>query len=342
MLTATEFGADNNYGDDEAIEDILKLWKTEDADEPSEDHEEDIEDDEDASENDEDDSDTDAQDEPSEDDESEQDEEDESEGEDEDPKDKKVLKNTDVVKVKVGDTEEEVPVSKLTRLYGQEKALTQRSMEVAEQRKTLEGLTERHVAAADGLAQRARARVDEYAKVDWALAAAKMEPEDYASLRQEAASAYQEYQFYAQEVDTYLEEIKKFRHKENIDKAQKTIKALSDPKTGIPGFNEKLYSDIRDYAVKNGMAAESFGEIVDELPLRLMHKAMLYDRGTKAVTKKVEKNNKKIVKSRASSAVTRETFSKGNQQAALKRLRSTGSTEDAEAALMERWARADD
>lgn len=341
MLPATAYGADHEYGEDDAAEDILKLWKTEDADEPSEDDE-----DEDTNEDnsdDEDDSDDDAHDEPSEDDEDASDDEDgEDEGEADDNGKKKTLSDDVVVKVKVGDTEEEVPVSKLTRLYGQEKALTQKSMEVAEQRKQLEANSERHVAAAEGLMKRAAARFEPYSKVDWGLAVKNLSDEEYVALRSEATAAYEDWKFYEQELDGYVAEVKKVHESERLNSARTTLKALSDPKTGIPGFDKQMYTDMRDYAVSVGLTAEAFGSIVDEAPLRLMHKAMLYDKGKAAVTTKVEKKNKKIVKARTNGSVTRETFKKSTSTNAMKQFQRTGSSDDAAEALLARWTQSDD
>ena len=339
MLTATDNGADREYGDNDAADELLKLWNTEDANEPSEDDEDEEEDEGNSSDDKE--SDEDAQDEPSEDDEDESDEKDEAEDEG-DKKDKKVLKDTDFVKVKVGDSEEDVPVSKLTRLYGQEKALTQKSMEVAETRKAMESAGERHVVAAEGLMKRAQSRYEPYAKVDWALAVKELTSEEFTALRTEATGAYEDYKFYEQELDGYVGEIKKFRDTERAATASKTIKALSDPKTGIAGFNKDTYINIRDYAVSTGMDAADFGNIVDEVPLRLMHKAMLYDKGAKAITKKVDVKGKRIVKSRSNGDTVRETFSKNSKPDAMKRLRNSGESEDAEAVLMARWAKSDD
>lgn len=335
-----------NFGTDEAADALLKLWEDDDAqdepsDEPEDEDNEDLSTDEDES--DEDSAQDDELDESDEEDESDEDEEDDEDDTDEDDKRKrKVLKDDAVVKVKVGDTEEEVPVSKLTRLYGQEKALTQKSMEVAERRKELETLGERHVAASEALLERAQKRFEPFAKIDWNLAAQELEKDEYLALRTEAQKAYEDLKFLEQDVDSYVTEVRKQRDIERFNTAKQTIKALSDPKTGIPGFNQKLYGEILNYAVSQGMPQEAVASIVDEAPLRFLHKAMLYDKGAKAVTKKVEKKNKKIVKSKAAPEVSRPAFTKSKDKDALARLKRTGSGDDAAAALLARWAGSDD
>lgn len=332
---------ENDLSGDDAAEELLKLWQDDaDEDQPSDEPEE--EDDEDLSSDDEDeDSDEDADDDQEDSDEDE-DESDEDEEDEDEPKKRKVLKDDALVKVKVGDTEEEVPVSKLTRLYGQEKALTQKSMEVAERRKELESLGERHVAASTALLERAHARYEPFAKIDWALAAKNLDHDEYNALKEQATLAYQDIQFLSQEVESYVAEVQQQREFERINTAKETLKVLSDPKTGIPGFNQQMYKSILEYAVSEGLPVEAANQIVEAVPLKFMWKAMMLDKGKKAVTTKVDKKNKKIVKSRSSSEASKPTFTKSKDKDAVSRLKRTGSPDDAAAALLARWADSDD
>lgn len=342
MSQAIGNDASNEFGMDDAADELMKLWGMEDADEsqPSDEPEDEDNEEEDRS-TDEDESEDESADEPddSEDeDETEEDDEQDEPEEDEKPKKGKVLEDDAVVKVKIGDAEEEVPVAKLKRLYGQEKVLTQKSMEVAETRKTLESLGERHVAAAAALAERAKARFEPYAKIDWALAVKELDTDEYKALRDEATRAYQDVQFYEQEVEGYVGEIKKAKETERLTIARTTLKNLSDPKKGIPGFNEQMYREMGQYAANHGMSAEAFANIVEEAPLRIIAKAMAFDKGKKAVTKTVDKKNKKIVKSRTAPAAAKQTFSKSSSKDAMSNLRRSGSQEDAAAALLARWS----
>lgn len=351
ITNSDAFSGNNGLDIDDAADELMKLWASDDADDQLSDDLEDEDNDEDLSE-DEDESDDDSANEPdesddedeSDEDEEDADEDDEDSEEDDEPKKKaKPLKDDQVVKVKVGDEEVDVPVKDLKRLYGQEKALTQRSMEVAETRKNLETLGERHVAAAEALHQRAKARFEPYAKIDWALAVKELETDEYKALRDEATRAYEDVKFYEQEVDGYLGEIKKAQATERMSTARKTLTALRDPKTGIKGFNEKMYQEMAQYAVNSGMSAEAFASIVEEAPFRFIAKAMMLDKGkSQIVTKKIDKKNKKIVKSRAAPAVTKQTFTKSKDKDAIKRLRATGAQDDAAEALLARWMGNDD
>src|SRR5512139_3659998 len=81
------------------------------------------------------------------------------------------------VKVKVGDTEHEVPVKDLKRLFGQEASLTQKSQQVADERKQVEAELAKNTAATQALLERAKARFEPYSKVDFLLAAQQLSPE---------------------------------------------------------------------------------------------------------------------------------------------------------------------
>jgi hypothetical protein len=77
-------------------------------------------------------------------------------GEDEEGAEKAFADDGAYVKLKVDGEEKEVPVKDLTRLYGQEAALTRKSQEVAEQRKQAEAESQKHVSALQVLLTRAQ------------------------------------------------------------------------------------------------------------------------------------------------------------------------------------------
>src|SRR5690348_14337033 len=89
-------------------------------------------------------------------DEDEESSDDDDDDEDEDDGSEKLLENLDTkVKIKIGDEERTVSVKDLTRLYGQEAALTKKSQEVSELRKKTEDEGTRYVAASEAMLKRA-------------------------------------------------------------------------------------------------------------------------------------------------------------------------------------------
>lgn len=276
---------------------------------------------------------------PSEDEEeSEEDEEAEEESEDDDKEgeadDKeKASKSEDdvIVKIKVGDKEHEVPVKDLKRLFGQEAALTRKSQEVAEARKAMEQIGAKQTVALTAMMQRAQDRAKPYADLDF-LALAKnpsISGEELTALRDEAQRAFDDVNFYGQELDNVMQGAKAQRASVLKAEAIESHKVLNDPKTGIEGWNQGLYNDIRAFAISNGLNAEFVNEITDPNAIKLIHKAMQFDKGRKALstTSKVVKTPKKIIKSSSS-----ESTSQMKPQADKKvyeTLRKSGSVDDA-------------
>src|SRR5271166_1513222 len=140
-----------------------------------------------------------------------------------------------VVKIKVGDEEHEVPVSKLTRLYGQEAALTKKSMEVADQRKAVETQLATNTAATQALLARAMTRFEPYSKLDFNLLAAQvgrengLTTEDYQSLRQSAQAAYEDVQFLEKNLDGFMATIRDQQAADMRTQAVECLKVLSGP-----------------------------------------------------------------------------------------------------------------
>lgn len=259
---------------------------------------------------------------------------------DDDEASRKYAEDDVFVKVKVGDEEHAVPVKDLSRLYGQEKALTQKSMEVAEQRKAVEAELAKNVTATAALLERAKSRFEPYSKIDFLLAAKELSAEDYTNLRTAAQAAYEDVQFLETNLNGFMQAAQEKQHESLITQARDAIKVLTGPvdQGGIEGWNEKLYDDIRAFAQTEGLRKEIVDNLVDPTALRLLHNAMLYARGkSKVITKVVNKTPTKVIKT----SRTTETGAVGDKTSstvALKTLRKTGTTDAAADAFMARWA----
>jgi hypothetical protein len=273
--------------------------------------------------------------------------EDDAEGDDEeDPKKRKYAEDDDTYfKIKVDDVEHEVSAKDLKRLWGQEASLTQKSQQVAEQRKVVEAEQSKYVSATAALLERAQKRFAPYEGIDFLLAAQQLSPEEYTALRNEAQAAYADVQFLQGEVDGLVKEVSNRSLEARRATAMETVKVLSgDPKDGgIEGWSDKLYDDIRSYGVSQGINQQDMNELVDASAIRLIHKAMLYDRGkSKVVTTKVNKTPKKVVKSSANPSESKARSKSDPLAKATARLKRTGSVEAAEDAFMAMWASSDD
>lgn len=256
-----------------------------------------------------------------------------------------VADDSHVVKVTVDGVEKNFKVSDLKRLAGQEVALNRRGEEIATQRKDLDSNAAKTMAATEALINRAIERYKPYENIDWAQAAATLDPEDYKSLKQVATSAYQDLQFLSTGLNEHIEQQKTARTAELTTVAKATIAELSDPKTGIPGFNETLYKEMKSFAIGAGIPEETMNTMVYGAPLRLIHKAMLWDKqqAAKASTSKVVKTPTQVIKSRVNADTSRKvSSSKTASDQSMNRLRKTGSVDDAADAFLSRWQRDDD
>jgi hypothetical protein len=245
-----------------------------------------------------------------------------------------------VVRYKVGDEEYEVPVKDLKRLAGQERALTQRSQQLAEQRKTFDQQAQIQAVALDRLYKSATERMKPYEDVDWVLAAAQMEPETYAQLRADAQEAYKDVQFLKSEIGSFMDKVESDRKANLQAQARESLKVLTDPVDGIPGFSKELYGEIRAHAISVGLPTGVVDSLVDPAALKLIYESMMFRKGTTAATKVIRKPKtpEKVV-----SKVKADTGPKAKGSAgAMSRLRSERTSEAAIDALVARWAESDD
>lgn len=265
-------------------------------------------------------------------------EEDDSSEDDESEEAPRVLKDKDVVKVSVDGQEIDVPVEKLKRLYGQEASLTRKSQEAAALRKQADEAGAKHVAATEKLIERAYERYKPYEQIDWLVAAKRLEPDELVALRTEATKAYEDVQYLSQELDGFMKNVYETRQKSMVEEARTTLKNLQDPVKGIKGFDDKMYDEMRVFAINQGIPQEVVNNIVSEPMIRLLHSAMLYEKGrARTVTKPTAQKNKTIIKGNKTPETTRKVVEKGNKDKPIQRLKRSGTTDDAAEALLSRW-----
>lgn len=360
-MSTTREGVEADTKPFDAAEALLSQWKdagmlsdqddegansrrsseTEDDEEDNEDHsdedaKENLKDQEDGS-DDEDQDDDDASDEDDEsDDEDEGDDDDDEDGKGDEPK---LLENLDTkVKIKVDGEERTVSVKDLTRLYGQEASLTRKSQEVSELRKKTEDEGARYASASEALLKRALEKYAPYSKIDWVVAQSKLEPDELVALRNEARLAAEDVMFFKNQADEVFKASQEARQEQLMEAAKQCMEVLSNPETGIEGWSNKLYDDLRAYAVSQGMDQAVVDMMVDPVAFKIIDKARRLDQAAtvaKTKTKKKTKASKKTLRSDKKSQ--KELGRRSDADSALRKLRETGSPEDAAAALMARW-----
>lgn len=332
-VAATEFeAAPQLVTEDDAAAAFLSKWSEEDPETASEAPEED-EPTETAEEQPED---TEAEDpgeteEESEEDHQEESAEDDDEEESEEPK--KGLEDEAIVKIKVGDDELDVSVKDLKRLYGQEAALTRKSQEVAAKRKEAEAAAMKASATLDKMYQKAAAKWEPYAKIDYLVAQKQLDTEAFAALRAEAQAAYEDFRFISEEADSFVKETQAQQQQQLQEAAKEAVKVLRD---AIPDWSPKLYDQIREYAIGTGMDAEVVNNLVDPVAIQLLHKARLFDESKKIVTKKKVVQQKTVLKPTVTTS-GKDVRSDGPAKSRAK-LQASGSVDDAANLFLSRWA----
>jgi len=265
----------------------------------------------------------------------EQEDDDQDTNDDETTEDTQLAADDAVVEISVDGKVVQHSVADLKRLAGQEAALTRKSQETASKRKEAEDAIGKNHAVFQTLLAKAEERYKPYAEVDMLLASKTMDAEDFAALRREATEVTNDLKFLQQEADSFYAEIQKNQQQTMQDAAKECIRVLEEK---IPNWNDELYSDIRKYAVSQGLNEADVNTYVDPNVLMLLNKARLFDQGKQvatkkkkvAATKKVLRSTKapdgeRIVKQRRV-AQTREKL--GNRGAHL---------EDIADALLARW-----
>lgn len=245
-----------------------------------------------------------------------------------------------VVKIKIGDEEVTASVKDLKRLYGQEASLTRKSQEVAQQRKTVDTELERFTAATSKLLEKANERFKPYASIDWVVASKALDAEELAALRKEATEAFSDVKFLNEELNGVVQQTQAARTAQLEQDAKKAIEVLQG-ESGIPGFNEEVYTQMGDYAISRGLSMEQYAQVVDPIALMILHDAMKYQQAKEraATKRKAAPTSKRTMKSNKRSGTGRVGDKAGE---ALDKLRNTGSRDDAVALLMQGWKDAGD
>jgi len=237
-------------------------------------------------------------------------------------------------KVKVGEEEKEVSVSSLKKLYGQEAALTQRSMQLAETRKKLETAEASSLAAQNLLLQYAQKRYAPYSQINFLELARdpRVTKEQYEYVRGQAEQAYNEVQFLQNQTGELMKTVNERYATQMRDTATATIKELQDPASPnhIDGWSNDMYNELRSFAMSEGIPKDVVNAIVDAPIVRLLRYAQLYKAGKSANVKTEIKNKQvtRVVKTTRNAQITSKGIA-GNQGKSMAKLRRTGDVDDA-------------
>ena len=239
------------------------------------------------------------------------------------------------VEVTVDGESKMVSVANLKRLAGQEASLTQKSQLVASQRKEADAAIEKNHLVFQKMLEKAQERFKPYSEVDMLVASKTMETEDFAQLRKEAQDAYNDLKFLNEEADAFYKDVKENTQRAQQDAAKECVKVLQ---TEMPDWSNKLYDDIRSYAVQQGLPKEQVDQYVDPNVIVLINKARLYDEGKKvALVKKKTVAKNKVLRSKKSP--DQKTSTKAKAERARQKMVANGARDldDIADAILGNW-----
>lgn len=265
--------------------------------------------------------------------------------EDDDEEEALVASDDAIVELSVRGETKKVSVKDLKRLYGQEASLTQKSQDLANQRKVAEQEFQRTHLAYQKLLERAEARLKPYSEMDMLLAAQQMDQETFAQLRMDARQAEEDVKFLKEESGSLLAELQANQRQAIQKAAQDCVRVLQE---NLPDWGNDLYNSIRAYAVKSGLPQEQVDQYTDPSVIMLINKARLYDQTKEAAqSKKAQakvtksKGNKTKILSSKKSPPSKTSLKAARQKEAQARLRNNprygGDLDDIADALLARW-----
>ncbi len=247
-----------------------------------------------------------------------------------------ILPDDAIVEVSVDGNLEQVSVKSLKRLHGQESSLTKKSQEVSNQRKEADEALKQADFVMQSMLTRAEERYKPYAEVDMLLASKTMEADDFALLRSEANQAQSDLKYLKEESQKFYTEAQEKMVAQQQENAKKAIEVLQ---RDIPEWSTKLYDQIREFSITSGLPEQEVNQYSDPTVIKLLHKAMLYDKSKKtANVKKVKAKKTKVLRSKKAPPSPKQTKDV-RKQAAYDKLRTQGGSDldDISAAILAGW-----
>jgi len=259
---------------------------------------------------------------------------DEEEAEDDEEDEETVdLSDDTLIDIVINGETQQASVKDLKRLWGQEASLTQKSQEVARQRKEATEVTEKSSAVLQRMLERAQEQWKPYSEVDMLVASRQLSEEDFTALRREAAAAKQNLDFLTEESEGFYRDLKAQQNRTMQQGAQECVKKLQQE---LPNWSNSLYNDIRAYAVSNGLPQEAVDTFTDPNVILILNKARLYDEGRKVATVKKKTPKGRVLKSKKSPP--NEQSRKADKVSKLaERVRVSNDSDDLAELIMSRW-----
>lgn len=218
--------------------------------------------------------------------------------------------------------------------YLRQSDYTKKTQAVAEQRKAAEEQSKAYESTLSAILSNAGADLRRFDNVDWEKAAIE-NPEQYKQAKAMYDQTRATYENIKRTSDENIKRQEAQQQAEMVEKAQESLTVL---KATIPNWNNDLYYSIGEYAKDTlGVGADEFNEVHDHRLITALFKAMQFDRAKTETQKKVKATPQKTLSGKK--AEPKDLGREDNYRKAKQRLKSSGSTEDAVQALLNRKTR---
>ena len=191
---------------------------------------------------------------------------------------------------------------------------TKKTTEVARMRVEAEELARTAETKADSLVKQrfemvaldVEKRLTQYQGIDW-KSLARQNPGEYTALQAEYNETVNEAQTLQREYYALAERQKAVTQEQLVETAKRTAEVLSQE---IPNWGSALYQEMSEYAISQGLSQEIVANIADEGSLRMIYKAMQFDKTSKQIKsntkEKITPSVKKVLKTGSKVDVSEE------------------------------------
>lgn len=227
-----------------------------------------------------------------------------------------------------------VKLGELKALAGQAINLQTKGQEIAKQQQEVatikadySGRLTKQKEFVDGL-------FSELAGVDMASIKANSSPEEWAKFSKYAESVVKLHGELSEGVEAITPEVQKAQQEADYKAAQACAQALTDPATGIPGYSQERHTANEQFAQKMGLSKDITESLTDPSAWKLIEYAHKYAELQDKASKVVPKPTVQAPKTPALKNEGQDGQTGGKATDAMRRLRQTGSEDDAVDALM--------
>ncbi|MCP5017627.1 MAG: hypothetical protein GY938_20505 [Ketobacter sp.] len=249
-----------------------------------------------------------------------------------------------VLNTKVNGESGTATLKDLIKNYQLESSVNQKSMDLAEERKSFDAQTQQAKQQLQQSLQQSTALLDvqkqnlmgEYQSIDWQQLE-QQDPGLYAATRQNMAERHAQIEQATQFVDSQNTQVNQEQRAQYLQKEAQALDAVL-PQWADPEVKAKEQAEVSKYLNANGYKPEEIAQVADHRAVMIARKAMLYDAMQTQQETKAEITKKKLVKKpkvlKPGAVTSKQSKAQAAQKAKLKLVKQSGGSVDAVAKLL--------